>query len=334
MPVCLPPWWILNNVEPAGPEKNHGTWTSITFSKEQQAQFGVDEEGEILDQAKFDAAIEALGGGGGCVDPPMDRLGPFRIALPDGKGDLIPSKDNDKLVLGSPGPACWQIASEDAVDDWLELRHENDMRLDLTNPGQKPCMDTAADVSGQHWKLVEAGDGFKLSSMWAGEDKFLTATGGIGSTVDLKSGSSKAGQIWEVVDDSGTRWQAEPEVAICDFGEIVGGDGGYSAGPVMEAEIDGGDVMICGGLAPPEEGGPDELLAQIRAEAERRHGKAFKQFDCVHTRTQVVAGTNHHCKVAIDADKFVHVTIFEPLPGQGPPQLTNFEAGKTIDDEL
>jgi len=35
-----------------------GTWTAISFSQEQQDQFGVNEDGEALDQAKFDLAIQ------------------------------------------------------------------------------------------------------------------------------------------------------------------------------------------------------------------------------------------------------------------------------------
>ncbi|CAK0834822.1 unnamed protein product [Prorocentrum cordatum] len=37
-----------------------GTWTAISFSPAQQEQFGVNESGEVQDQAKFDAAIAAL----------------------------------------------------------------------------------------------------------------------------------------------------------------------------------------------------------------------------------------------------------------------------------
>jgi hypothetical protein len=57
---ALPPWWILNGVKPQGPEKDMGTWKAISFSPEQQEQFGVDDEGKVQDQAKFDAAIAAL----------------------------------------------------------------------------------------------------------------------------------------------------------------------------------------------------------------------------------------------------------------------------------
>lgn len=55
------PWWILQGVVPEGPEKDMGSWKASTFSKEQQAHFGIDELGAILDQSTFDAAISAMG---------------------------------------------------------------------------------------------------------------------------------------------------------------------------------------------------------------------------------------------------------------------------------
>mmetsp|Transcript_84794 Transcript_84794/g.163408 ORF Transcript_84794/g.163408 Transcript_84794/m.163408 type:complete len:106 (-) Transcript_84794:153-470(-) len=55
----LPPWWILNGVRPAGPPKNMGSYTVVTFSESQQEQFGVSESGEVKDQLKFEAALAA-----------------------------------------------------------------------------------------------------------------------------------------------------------------------------------------------------------------------------------------------------------------------------------
>mmetsp|Transcript_3530 Transcript_3530/g.7151 ORF Transcript_3530/g.7151 Transcript_3530/m.7151 type:complete len:341 (+) Transcript_3530:24-1046(+) len=53
----LPPWWILNKVKPEGGEKDMGTWKAISFSKDQQEQFGVDEDGNVVNQTVFDNAI-------------------------------------------------------------------------------------------------------------------------------------------------------------------------------------------------------------------------------------------------------------------------------------
>merc|ERR1719401_2220381 len=36
-----------------------GTWKAVSFSKEQQEEFGVDEDGKVKDQEKFDKAVAA-----------------------------------------------------------------------------------------------------------------------------------------------------------------------------------------------------------------------------------------------------------------------------------
>merc|ERR1711972_444119 len=53
----LPPWWILHGVHPDGPLKNEGAWKELSFSKAQMSEFGIDEDGKVLDGAKFKAAI-------------------------------------------------------------------------------------------------------------------------------------------------------------------------------------------------------------------------------------------------------------------------------------
>merc|ERR1712129_509426 len=58
--LMLPPWWILHKVKPEGRDKKHGTWTSISFSEEQQKRFAIDEEGTILDKEKFQSAMHLL----------------------------------------------------------------------------------------------------------------------------------------------------------------------------------------------------------------------------------------------------------------------------------
>jgi len=51
-----PPWWILAGVKPQGKEKGMGSWTAISFSKDQQELFGIDEDGKVLNRARFQAA--------------------------------------------------------------------------------------------------------------------------------------------------------------------------------------------------------------------------------------------------------------------------------------
>jgi len=60
--MAPPPWWIAKEVKPAGPAKDMGTWTAIQFSEEQQARYGCDADGNIVDEAKHAAAFEAKQG--------------------------------------------------------------------------------------------------------------------------------------------------------------------------------------------------------------------------------------------------------------------------------
>jgi len=55
----ITPWWIMEGVTPSGPEKDMGGWTASTFTKEQQEHFGIDEQGAVLNQGTFDAALKA-----------------------------------------------------------------------------------------------------------------------------------------------------------------------------------------------------------------------------------------------------------------------------------
>lgn len=80
-----PPWWIRHHVTPLGKQKDMGTWKAITFSVEQQSQFGIDELGVIMDRTKYETAISALNVGGVMVLPPWWIL--YHVA-PEG-----PTKD-------------------------------------------------------------------------------------------------------------------------------------------------------------------------------------------------------------------------------------------------
>eukprot|EP00929_Paragymnodinium_shiwhaense_P066912 TRINITY_DN33624_c0_g1_i1.p1 TRINITY_DN33624_c0_g1~~TRINITY_DN33624_c0_g1_i1.p1 ORF type:complete len:114 (-),score=39.61 TRINITY_DN33624_c0_g1_i1:80-421(-) len=57
---ALPPWWILSGVKPQGPDENLGSYSAITFTKEQQEQFACDKHGEVLDEGRNRAAVKAL----------------------------------------------------------------------------------------------------------------------------------------------------------------------------------------------------------------------------------------------------------------------------------
>mmetsp|Transcript_7057 Transcript_7057/g.16084 ORF Transcript_7057/g.16084 Transcript_7057/m.16084 type:complete len:130 (-) Transcript_7057:149-538(-) len=59
----LPPWWILHGVRPAGPEKDMGSYKAISFSEEQQKGFGINEDGTVKNQTRFDESMKALEAG-------------------------------------------------------------------------------------------------------------------------------------------------------------------------------------------------------------------------------------------------------------------------------
>ena len=56
----LPPWWILNDVKPEGEPEDMGSYSIVTFSKEQQEKFAIDAHGEVKDQGHFQKALHAL----------------------------------------------------------------------------------------------------------------------------------------------------------------------------------------------------------------------------------------------------------------------------------
>ena len=56
----LPPWWILNDVKPEGKPKDMGSYSIVTFSKEQQEKFAIDAHGEVKDQDHFQKALHAF----------------------------------------------------------------------------------------------------------------------------------------------------------------------------------------------------------------------------------------------------------------------------------
>ena len=66
------PWWILAGVKPMGPSVDMGTYKMSSFSKQQQAQYGVDGRGQITNWSRFTAATAALAP---CAEPSEQQLG-------------------------------------------------------------------------------------------------------------------------------------------------------------------------------------------------------------------------------------------------------------------
>lgn len=107
-----PPWWILNGVKPAGPEKDMGSYTCITFSEAQQGQFGIDADGKVLDQAKYDAALAALKEGGGqtaeiATPAPLPKLDVADAETLKALKDpiIIDGRDQNEIDSQKGGPA-------------------------------------------------------------------------------------------------------------------------------------------------------------------------------------------------------------------------------------
>ena len=105
----LPPWWILNIVKPEGPDKDMGTYRVCQFTEQQQEDFGIDAGGQILDKPKWEAAIEALRGGGSWPLPAPPS--------PSRRG-TVGSDDGEKFVpLASDSPGWIMQRVFDAADD-------------------------------------------------------------------------------------------------------------------------------------------------------------------------------------------------------------------------
>eukprot|EP00928_Gymnodinium_smaydae_P012565 TRINITY_DN14558_c0_g1_i1.p3 TRINITY_DN14558_c0_g1~~TRINITY_DN14558_c0_g1_i1.p3 ORF type:complete len:220 (-),score=60.31 TRINITY_DN14558_c0_g1_i1:111-707(-) len=96
--MVLPPWYILNSVKPGGEPKSMGSYTVVTFTKEQQAQFGVSETGEVVNQAQHEAGLKAHKSGGGAS--PKSPSSPLSEGLKK-VGTLCCGKDGE----GPPGAA-------------------------------------------------------------------------------------------------------------------------------------------------------------------------------------------------------------------------------------
>lgn len=249
-----PPWWILDKVKPAGPSRDMGSWTAISFSHEQQAEFGVDETGEVLDQATFAAALAARRHAS--LEPASSEPLLEAVLIPEKLYKIVAKGSSQGLQASSRG----LLITDDAPCNW-RIRHgcpgwfcistagESPMCLDLSNPGQEPMLSGKADVSGQYWKLdgvvgckeLEGGAmarcvvGYKLHAQWTGASRVLTAEG----EPRLQPDEDLEGQLWEVLDDAGRMWTEpaaeEPRLIECDFGqqepELIACDFGQPASP-------------------------------------------------------------------------------------------------------
>merc|ERR1719476_337800 len=86
MPGALPPWWVLHGVKPDGPDISQGSYTTVSFSKDQQDRFGVDGNGQIVAAETHAAAIAAL-----------------KTQMQAGKEEAAGSKAEWPELVGKPG---------------------------------------------------------------------------------------------------------------------------------------------------------------------------------------------------------------------------------------
>lgn len=108
--MSLPPWWILNDVKPAAPDKDMGGWTACQFSPEQQVQFGCNADGEVKDQSVHDAALAALP-----TFPEMEKCIGFYIpAGGDLLEDVVTVEDAKKKALEIDGCRGFCFEGEDS----------------------------------------------------------------------------------------------------------------------------------------------------------------------------------------------------------------------------
>ena len=79
---------------------------------------------------------------------------------------------------------------------------------------------------------------------------------------------------------------------------------------------------------------PDEkqMFESMKAEVEEKTGKTYGSLEAIVYTSQVVAGCNYWVKFKTDANEFIHVKIFKPLPHTGnPATISEFHEGQTED---
>lgn len=235
-----PPWWILNDVTPEGPEKDMGGWKAMQFTAEQQAKYGCNAEGEVVDQAVHDAAFKPAA--------QVEKHG--EAGYLDAGGDLL-------------------------VED---MTVEDAIKKAATLPG---CKGFTFNGSGTGKMTMYFKDHFQFSaaSDWTSYKCTATASGGYDAAV------------MPII-------AAEPEIML--GGPVVGGTGD---------EKDGDEELqkIC-----------EDLKDSIEKKAkEKGWTGTVEELKVLKYKSQVVAGTNYFVKAHINGANFFHLRIFEPLPHTG-----------------
>ena len=78
-----------------------------------------------------------------------------------------------------------------------------------------------------------------------------------------------------------------------------------------------------------------ELVKSVQTKVEENTNEKYSTFEAISYTSQVVAGTNYTIKVKVDNDKYIHVSIFKPLPHTGKEcRVSDVQTGKTLNDQL
>ncbi|KAM6162741.1 cystatin-A [Erethizon dorsatum] len=96
--------------------------------------------------------------------------------------------------------------------------------------------------------------------------------------------------------------------------------------------------MIPGGLSEAKPATPEiqEIANKVKPQLEEKTNKSYQEFTAEEYKSQVVAGVNYYIKIRVDDHSYVHIKVFEPLPGQNEDalELSGYQTGKSKEDEL
>lgn len=94
--------------------------------------------------------------------------------------------------------------------------------------------------------------------------------------------------------------------------------------------------MVPGGWTDTQQADADTqaLINQVKGAVSRQENYPLEPYTAISFKSQVVAGVNFIVKVRVNTDDYIHIRIFQPLPGNGQPQLINIQNGHTLYDEI
>lgn len=76
------------------------------------------------------------------------------------------------------------------------------------------------------------------------------------------------------------------------------------------------------------------LIDQVKEAVQVQENFPLPPYRAISFISQIVAGTNYIVKVKVNTDGYIHLKIFQPLPGNGQSQLEDIQNEHTVDDEI